>query len=852
MKLNRAFDSSNLQRVLAVALSVSLVAGPSAPLFAEGFRAQAAPAIPAIGALPVAPVFSGVPVGPLSVPALNTSALPRLDAGALAPQAVVSPIVAGAVSATAQATAPAQTPASSPVTVLGLLTAQLAPQPGAGAPGAGETAAPSFNKEQQAAVYDHAAKAAGAGETSAAVELEDWTAAPAQIPLATLKPGWQPAEKASAPALVQRYADLEINDPVQEKDVALTEKLAMPSAKSAVKDISADEESMAFGLRERFQAEGARQAVLAGSVMAWIDESGKVVVHDRRDHETVRIEAPMGAATKLAASQDGKSLYVVAGGHLQRWDLDAREAVVIMDEKALGGEILELNAVKGADGKNQGLDVRTPSGHVFWQPGSLGRVASGSEAITAQTGAAPSLREAGDGFYLETRGGSTRLWGRSLTGDGAAVVDLGSVPAELKSVVALADRKTVFGLTDNGFIEWDLVTGRFRRFPVNGLRSALGARGSIDVSPDGRRVLVAAGEQLFFADLGATPRGVEAAEADTRQWSDEHPMFIKDGQLHIGAFTFAVTPRYEAPAPERWYQKLWRRITRQPAPQGKMVPPVTREQWAALNLPANKKALYQTLKGFALGQNVLYIGETGGGKTWMSTMISKLIGRKLYMVSFTEYTKNQDLLFSRTFGEEGKGKTGKTLETVLQWLDDKEGGILLLDEMHKPLEGIAALNNVLQNLSYHFNGRDIRGDKATHFVIGTMNPVKPPYKGEPPSGELSSRFGTTVQVNYLPPAEEAALLSIFFPGSPDEINRKLVAIAKELRKIYPDILPLPISSRTLLYIAEHIARFPGDDAVEIFKTTYNPGTIVEDPSIVEAIDKALRAHDLAGAKAKKG
>jgi MoxR-like ATPase len=297
---------------------------------------------------------------------------------------------------------------------------------------------------------------------------------------------------------------------------------------------------------------------------------------------------------------------------------------------------------------------------------------------------------------------------------------------------------------------------------------------------------------------------------------------------------------------------MWRTyVTRKPAPQGKLIPPVSKDQWEALNLPSNKKALYQTLKGFTLGQNVLYIGETGGGKTWMSSMIAKLIGRKLYMVSFTEYTKNQDLLYSRTFGEEAKGKTGKTLETVLQWLDDKEGGILLLDEMHKPLEGIAALNNILQNLSYHFAGRDIVGDRKTHFVIGTMNPVKPPYKGEPPSGELSSRFGTTIQVNYLPRAEEAALLRIFFPGANEDVSRTLVAIANELRKIYPDVLPLPISSRTLLYIAEHIAKFPGDDAVEIFKTTYNPGTLVEDPSIVEAIEKALKAHDLKGAGSKK-
>ncbi|MBI5882631.1 MAG: AAA family ATPase, partial [Elusimicrobia bacterium] len=271
--------------------------------------------------------------------------------------------------------------------------------------------------------------------------------------------------------------------------------------------------------------------------------------------------------------------------------------------------------------------------------------------------------------------------------------------------------------------------------------------------------------------------------------------------------------------------------------------------WKALNLPSNKRLIYDTLKGFTLSQHILYIGETGGGKTWIASMLAKVTGNELWMVSMNEYTRNKDLIARETFGEEGKNRTGLTASTVLRWM--QEGGILVLDEMHKPLEGIAILNNILQNGEYRMaDGRVIKYDKKKSWVIGTMNPVKPPYKGEPPSGELSSRFGMTLDVKYLPPDEEEALLAIFFERVPKDVIARLVSIANDLRRIYPEILPLPIAPRTLMHIVEHIQKFPNDNLADIFTKTYNPSSIVEDPAIAEAITKALQAHDLAGTGAK--
>ena len=99
--------------------------------------------------------------------------------------------------------------------------------------------------------------------------------------------------------------------------------------------------------------------------------------------------------------------------------------------------------------------------------------------------------------------------------------------------------------------------------------------------------------------------------------------------------------------------------------------------------------------------------------------------------------------------------------------------------------------------------------------------------------------------------EERALLSILFPGVDKDTVRKLVSIANDLRKVYPEVLPLPIAPRTLLHIAEHISRFPWDDPADIFMNTYNPSSIVEDPAIRPAIQRALEAHGLGRMAAAK-
>eukprot|EP00996_Jenningsia_fusiforme_P001000 NODE_1911_length_1358_cov_33.472116_g1730_i0.p1 GENE.NODE_1911_length_1358_cov_33.472116_g1730_i0~~NODE_1911_length_1358_cov_33.472116_g1730_i0.p1 ORF type:complete len:371 (+),score=59.11 NODE_1911_length_1358_cov_33.472116_g1730_i0:114-1226(+) len=271
-------------------------------------------------------------------------------------------------------------------------------------------------------------------------------------------------------------------------------------------------------------------------------------------------------------------------------------------------------------------------------------------------------------------------------------------------------------------------------------------------------------------------------------------------------------------------------------------PQVTDSEWAMLSLPTNKSVLYKTLKAFSLNHHVLYVGETGSGKTWLARAVARVLGLKLWTVSLTEFTKNEDLVVRTTFGEEGSNRTGLSKCTVLEWME--EGGLLLLDELHKPIDGLSVLNNILQYGEFVLpDGRSCRLDPSRSKVIATMNPVRPPYRGEVPSAELAARFGGILDVNWLTEPEEVALLTQVAPRGTDSATLlQLVRFANATRSQYPAAIPLPFSTRTLINIVQHCYAFPEDPIREIITTAFNPCAIVDDPSVRKALDVVLTAH----------
>jgi MoxR-like ATPase len=263
--------------------------------------------------------------------------------------------------------------------------------------------------------------------------------------------------------------------------------------------------------------------------------------------------------------------------------------------------------------------------------------------------------------------------------------------------------------------------------------------------------------------------------------------------------------------------------------------------WAVVCLPSNKQVLYKTLKAFTLDQNVLYIGETGSGKTWLARVLAQLLGMRLWTISLTEYTKNEDLTVRTTFGEEGSNRTGLSKCSVLQWME--EGGLLLLDELHKPMDGLAVLNNILQYGEFTLpNGSTLKLDPGKCKVIATMNPIRPPYRGELPSAELAARFGATLEVGWLPSVEEVALLAQHAQLTPKPLIERLVWMAAAIRSQYPHSIPVPLSTRTLMHIVTHCNRYPLDSVRDIIQTSFNPCAAIDDLSVREALDKVLTAH----------
>jgi MoxR-like ATPase len=605
---------------------------------------------------------------------------------------------------------------------------------------------------------------------------------------------------------------------------------------------------------EVLESEGGevRQAAVVHDGLFVLDSQGAMVHFRRGGGKVFSVNPGNRGISDFTALPGGSRLLVVKADLLAEWDLlNGTEAALRSDHlRVRDAKWMRSGRFAAGGGWAQ---VRDGEDLITW--GVESRVVRRRRDALAFDKERPGpLAASGDRFFLERAGGSSRVWRMEVLPESLPsreplpVLELGTLPFEVRAAASSGRESAVYLAAPQGIILWDLEQGKYRLFSIPGLEAAAGS-GPIGMSvtsdEGGRDVLaVFAGPRVFRVEgMGVESRGaVEACE--NREWSEKNPMFIRGGALRIGEFSFPLAEREGRRGLGARILSLFRRRGTRPEGLG-----ISEREWKALNLPTNKRLIYDTLKGFAMGQHVLFIGETGGGKTWLAERIARLTGNSLWMASLTEFTRPKDLIARETFGEDGRRGTGLSLSTVLTWMRRK--GVLLLDEIHKPLDGVSVVNNILQNGVYRLaDGRVFRRDKERSWVIGTMNPVKPPYNGEPPSGELLSRFGLTLEVKYLPPDEEEALLKIFHEGLPEGLAGKLVALARELRKEYPDSLPLPLSSRTLLNVAAHVERFPEDDPAEAFLTAYNPASITDDPGMRETLLKAVERLGPGGAGPK--
>ncbi|MBI5209859.1 MAG: AAA family ATPase [Elusimicrobia bacterium] len=811
----------------------------------------AAPSLPGFQA----PAFQGAPVGGVVAPPL-----------ALAPAAPGQPAVLRASFAGGDSVM--QLPA----------VPGVAPEGRLGSPGAaftdikeaaqglpqGEGADVRLAPQVLGQVFDGAKLPAVGGQSEVAGEYdltpkESYLGKPAEAALPEVDPQWRSAGASQGRKLRVRALETEVKELGEDAPISKqSSDLTVVAADAAFIEarLSADLQARLTGRSWTVPA-GIKSAVSLkrndNEAVVWLDEQGTVRYHDIAKGRTFKVETP-GPVSLMAADSDGGKLYVLAGGKLQKWDLFSFKPAA--ETLQVEGPSLGLEAARSLAAveykSEKGVAVQTAGSRLYWINDRLIRLTQKEDIVDLHGNLIAGVERVSEGLYLQKTADGTRIYARSYASDDPVFEEVAALPLDVKSVVRGAVRGTFFAVAPEGVVELDAAGGRYRTFKVPGLAEAAAQGGAVSLmmSAGDQTVAVAAGRKVFQLQLGEAREFLGSRAAEVRLWSQANPMFVQGGFLHIGDFAFPVARKQAKPRP--WTERAWaavrRLLGREAPPAAALDMGISERDWQALNLPSNKRLIYDTLKGFSLQQHVLYIGETGGGKTWIASMLAQLTGNELWMVSMNEYTRNKDLIARETFGEEGKNKTGLTPSTVLRWM--QEGGILVLDEMHKPLEGIAVLNNILQNGEYRLaDGRVIKYDRTKSWVIGTMNPVKPPYKGEPPSGELSSRFGMTLDVKYLPPEEEEALLAIFFGKVSRDIIHRLVSIANDLRRMYPEILPLPIAPRTLMHIVQHVQQFPQDSVADIFTKTYNPSSIVEDPAIGEAISKVLTANGLGKAPA---
>ncbi|MBI5622282.1 MAG: AAA family ATPase, partial [Elusimicrobia bacterium] len=489
---------------------------------------------------------------------------------------------------------------------------------------------------------------------------------PAQLPLEPLPgaPLWaklDPPTKAQASVFFITEKSLSLNEG---RSLSLLKDFSTPRP---FKKTSADELPPAAS--SAFEPpNGSKHATAYGNHLYWIDPQGRLVVYSLKHKVVAAYSAGDGPVTRFAVAGTNK-VFVVSGNALRRWDLDLLYARTYPDLPLEADSITAM--VQGETSASDDTMTFHLPGKRFKSSGGGIYVESGRLQASLPGDDPGSVTPAGKGLYLQRTQAGTRLWrGSAATGQAE---DLGAIPYKVLAVAPDPAMASIYAATPQGLVIWETGTGRHRLFPVQGLDSE-GVMPTVSLDED--TVYLGAGSKVVafqVKDL-ASP---QMPDDSVRRWAEQNPMYVADARLHIGEFSFPIAKKAK-PEPTL-FQKAKAALSallgrpRTPAPVRDLG--ISEKDWQALNLPANKRLLYDTLKGFSLRQHILYIGETGGGKTWIATMLAKLTGNELWMVSMNEYTRNKDLIARETFGEEGKNRTGLTASTVLRWM--QEGGILV-------------------------------------------------------------------------------------------------------------------------------------------------------------------------------
>ena len=220
--------------------------------------------------------------------------------------------------------------------------------------------------------------------------------------------------------------------------------------------------------------------------------------------------------------------------------------------------------------------------------------------------------------------------------------------------------------------------------------------------------------------------------------------------------------------------------------------------------------------------NLRLSGETGCGKTTLVHKLAELLSVNLYEIVLTRDITKWDLL---SCSELKNGSTETREGIILQWLNNKDGGILYLDGFNYAEPSIISL---IESLA------DFRGNiwvpelsktftrTASHYLVISYNPSeKSGYSGTFLENIATIRRFEGLIIEYLSPQKERQLIAKFSGNY--NFAAKWVELAHKSRTEYENgKLRCPLTTGNVLNYAKLYKNgMAEDDLVEIASSLYS-------------------------------
>ncbi|RNF05748.1 putative heat shock protein HslVU, ATPase subunit HslU [Trypanosoma rangeli] len=254
--------------------------------------------------------------------------------------------------------------------------------------------------------------------------------------------------------------------------------------------------------------------------------------------------------------------------------------------------------------------------------------------------------------------------------------------------------------------------------------------------------------------------------------------------------------------------------------------------------PVHESIIAWLAKQYAVGNNILLIGNQGVGKNKVVDAFLARIGVPRQYIQLHRDTTVGTLTINPTV------EAGRVV-----WSDSplvkavQRGHCLVVDEIDKaPVEVVQVLKGLVEDHEMHLrDGRQIRGPRAHAVaadrdaleganiitmhpdfrIIVLANPPGFPFHGNDFYRECGDLFASYVMGN--PDAiSQLRLLKAYAPNIPEAVLVRLIGAFQRLQKSFEEgHLTYPFSLRELIAVVKHMAAFPHDGIYDALNNVFN-------------------------------